>query len=50
VEESLALPPAAQEIARFAMPPDLLHVSPHRLPAFDLAAVFFRHAFHPSSS
>src|SRR5262249_906003 len=44
MQERLALPAAAQKIAWFAMPLDLLHVSPHGPPPFDLATVFFRHA------
>jgi hypothetical protein len=44
VQERLPLSPAAEKVARFAVPPNLLHVPTHGFPPFDLAAVLFRHA------
>jgi hypothetical protein len=40
VQQRLALAPTAQQIARFAVPPNLAHVPAHRLPALYLTAIF----------
>ena len=44
MQEGLALPSAAEQIARFAMPPNLLHVPAHGFPALDLTEILLRHS------
>ena len=43
MQERLALPTSAVQIARLTVPLNLPYVPAHGLPSFDLATIFFRH-------